>query len=300
MKRGGPTHPKTYELAELLGIRRAHVVGILELLFHFAAQYAPEGDVGRFSDKRIAAALDWGGAPGKLVSALVESRWLDPHPTARLAVHGWAEHADRTTLQKLSRSGKTAIQSDHEDTEKVCTQSETSRITLCSLPEPEPEPPNPEPEPERTHKRISDDASGKAPMRSRSPELSVSQSLPAGWTDVDVLNLQQQLAAIMDGDQAPANLTEWILHDLARKHSLSAKEIHDALQAAWHRNRRKAPRNWNWFREVLRVAFVPGYAARLPEAPATGCSALGRETFQEMTEAIELVGAEAGNGIREG
>jgi hypothetical protein len=149
----------------------------------------------------------------------------------------------------------------------------------------------------KTPKRTTAYASVKPPMRSQVP---VSECLPSGWTDVDVLNLQEQLAAIMDGDQPPVDLTEWILHDLARKHSLSANEVRDALQAAWHRNHRKSPRKWNWFREILRIAFVPGYAARLPEAPATGCSALERETFQEMTEAIELVGAEAGSGIRQG
>jgi hypothetical protein len=113
-------------------------------LFHFAAEFAPEGDVGKFENRRIAAALDWGGAPAKLVSALIESRWLDPHPTARLVVHGWAEHADRATLQKLNRAGKKPIQSNHQDTVKVCDQVETSGFTLGSLPEPEPEP---EPEP---------------------------------------------------------------------------------------------------------------------------------------------------------
>jgi hypothetical protein len=297
-----------------LGIRRAHAVGHLELLFHFAAEFAPEGDVGRFSDKRIAAALDWGGAPGKLVSALVESGWLDPHPTARLVVHGWAEHADHTTLQKLSRAGKKPIQSNHEDAGKVCDQIETTGSTLIALPLPLPEPeplpeplPLPEPEPPRaevcpvrTEKRISGDAPEKAPARSRLSRF----GLPVNWTDADVVSLQQQLSAFMDGDQPPADLTEWILHDLARRYSLSASDICGALQAAWRRDgapgKKNAPRQWEWFYEVLRRAFVPGYAARLPEAPATGCSALDRETFQEMTEAIELIGAEAGNGIPEG
>jgi len=59
MKRGTPWHPKTLQFAELLKVRRAHAVGYLELLFHFAAQYAPHGDVGRFTDKRISGGLDW-------------------------------------------------------------------------------------------------------------------------------------------------------------------------------------------------------------------------------------------------
>ncbi len=109
MKRGCPDHPKTYALAEALGIRRVYAVGYLEMLFHFTAQYAPQGDVGRYSDKRIAAGLDWAGSPAKLIDALVTTGWLDRHSGARLVVHDWADHADRTTLQRLTRAGKTPL-----------------------------------------------------------------------------------------------------------------------------------------------------------------------------------------------
>jgi len=146
VKRGGPTHPKTYELAELLGIRRCHAVGLLELLFHFAAQYAPEGDVGKYTDKRIAAACDWGASASKLVDALVQSRWLDVHPASRMVVHGWDEHADRTTLQRLTRAGKSTIKSNQQVTGNLCTQSETVGFNIGALPLPLPEP---EPEPSR-------------------------------------------------------------------------------------------------------------------------------------------------------
>ena len=140
MKRGGIDHPKTHQLAEALGIRRVHAVGLLEMLFHFTAQYAPEGDIGRYADKRIAAALDWCGSVSKLIDSLVATRWVDRHPVARLVLHGWDRHADRATLQKLSRMGKKAIQSHQEDAANLCTQSETAGFNLGSLPEPEPEP----------------------------------------------------------------------------------------------------------------------------------------------------------------
>ena len=225
----------------------------------------------------------------KWKNCLVQARLIDVADDGTCRMHHWNQHqyvSDGSTERVRKHREKQRQDVSRNVTVTPQIQSRTDTDTDTEM--------------ERTEKRISDDASGRAPMRSRSPELSVSQSLPAGWTDVDVLNLQEQLAAIMDGDQPPVDLTEWILHDLARKYSLSANNVRDALQAAWHRNRRKAPRKWNWFREIMRIAFVPGYAARLPEAPATGCSELDRETFQEMTEAIELVGAEAGNGIREG
>jgi hypothetical protein len=111
------------------------------MLFHFTAQYAPRGDIGRYSDKRIAAALDWHARPEKLIESLTTTGWVESHPVARLVVHDWSDHADRTTLQRLSRQGKTTIQQNQELTGKVCAQSETNNRTL---PEPEPEP---EPEP---------------------------------------------------------------------------------------------------------------------------------------------------------
>lgn len=148
MKRGGPNHPKTYALAEALGIRRAHAVGILEMLFHFTAQYAPEGDIGKYSDKRIAAAVDWPGKPEKLMEALTTTGWVDTytntHSGVGRSVHGWSEHADRSVKQRLTRDGKMPIQLNHEVTVKLCTQSETDRNKKVHQPVPEPVP---EPEP---------------------------------------------------------------------------------------------------------------------------------------------------------
>lgn len=148
MKRGCPSHPKTLDLAERLGITRYAAVGLLELLFHFGAQYAPQGDIGKFTNKRIAAGLFWGGSPEKLIGSLELSGWLDKHTTARLVIHDWSSHLDRTTSQRLTRLGKKPIDSNDEDTGNLCTQSETHGFNNESLPEPEPIPePEPEPKP---------------------------------------------------------------------------------------------------------------------------------------------------------
>src|ERR1017187_1408859 len=71
------------------------------------------------------------------------------------------------------------------------------------------------------------------------------------------------------GEQPPASLLSWIIQ-LAEQYKLSADDIHRALNAAWNRNarpgRKNRPHFWKWFYEVLRNAFIPGYAARIPEA----------------------------------
>jgi hypothetical protein len=89
------------------------------------------------------------------------------------------------------------------------------------------------------------------------------------WTDSDVTNVGNGLAAFMDGEQPPAELLSWIIK-FAEQDNLSAYDIRRALNAAWNRNgcpgRKNRPRSWKWFYEVLRAALRPGYAARLPEA----------------------------------
>ena len=139
-----------FALAEALGVRRPMAVGLVELLIHFTAQYAPEGDIGRYSDKRIAAAMDWCGSPQKLIDALVATRWVDRHSVARLVVHDWLDHVDRSTLQRLSRLGKTAIQRNQDLTENLCTQSEPDTRTCQQQATNKPEP-EPEPEPATSH-----------------------------------------------------------------------------------------------------------------------------------------------------
>jgi len=109
MKRGTHDHPKLKALARTLGVPRPHAIGVLELLWYFTATYAPRGDVGRYSDADIAEACEWppDRDPSELVRALVSCRWLDEHPTYRLVVHDWPEHADPYVHATLAKRGET-------------------------------------------------------------------------------------------------------------------------------------------------------------------------------------------------
>ena len=112
------------------------------------------------------------------------------------------------------------------------------------------------------------------------------------WAGLDVTNVGKWLSAFMDGEQAPQKLVRWIV-DLAEQCRLSADDIRSALEAAWRRRaapgQKNAPRSWNWFYEVLRAAFIPGYAARLPEAPAAPHPAhqASAEQLQRGIEALD-------------
>lgn len=104
MKRGGPVHRKTKRLARLLGIPRAHAVGLLECLWHAVAREVPDGGVGVLSDEEIAEEAGWEREAGLLVESMVESGWLDRHPEHRLVVHDWPAHADDAVHMALCRA----------------------------------------------------------------------------------------------------------------------------------------------------------------------------------------------------
>lgn len=101
MKRGTPDHPKMHDLSQRLGIPRSHACGIMEMLWHYAGKFAPQGDIGRASNYAIAAAVDWRGEPDELVEALVHSRWLDPCRVHRLVIHDFEEHAEDSVKKYL-------------------------------------------------------------------------------------------------------------------------------------------------------------------------------------------------------
>ena len=105
MKRGTPEHPKTYDLAERLDICRVHAVGVLELLWHFTAKYAIQGDIGKHSDRQIAKACEWKGDAIEFIAVLTSVGWLDEDVESRLLVHDWSEHADNGVRLSLRNRG---------------------------------------------------------------------------------------------------------------------------------------------------------------------------------------------------
>ena len=168
MKRNGPTHPKTHILAELLKIPLAQAVGHLEMLWHFAATYAPDGAFRDLSRACIAQRAGWHGDPNEFIQALLNARatgahgFLEEHPNLGLVIHDWSAHADDTVRKGLvnrgdlfwdgkrpyGRRGETPPKEGPHTT----NDSRTARESFANnspLPKPEPKPePEPEPKPE--------------------------------------------------------------------------------------------------------------------------------------------------------
>jgi hypothetical protein len=107
VKRGTPEHPKVDALCEILGIGRAQAVGHLELLWHFAAKYAIQGNVGKWPDTLIASrcgAASENGQAERFVAALTDARWLDRCAKERLVIHDWEDHCDQSVKKTLANN----------------------------------------------------------------------------------------------------------------------------------------------------------------------------------------------------
>lgn len=106
MKRGTPGKIKFPRLCRRMRWQRWQAVGILESLWELTAKSADDGGIGRLSNEEIALELDYLDDENTLISALVETGWLDPHPVHRLVVHDWSEHADKYIHQRLKRQNR--------------------------------------------------------------------------------------------------------------------------------------------------------------------------------------------------
>jgi hypothetical protein len=103
MKRGTHQHPKMEDLAARLDRELPLAVGILNILWDFAATFTPRGDIGKYSDEILSRKLDWRGDPGKLIEALIASGWLDRDERHRLLIHDWPTHCEDSVHAKLAR-----------------------------------------------------------------------------------------------------------------------------------------------------------------------------------------------------
>lgn len=113
-------HPKTKRLCRLLGINRREAIGLLHILWWWALDFAPEGDLSDLSDEDIADSIDWEGDAGQLMAALTEAGFID----GDRQIHDWDEfaekwiarrraNAERMRLARASRKGDDSKGSQH-------------------------------------------------------------------------------------------------------------------------------------------------------------------------------------------
>jgi hypothetical protein len=84
-------HPKTLRLARILGIAVPAALGHLHLLWWWAIEYAPDGDVGRFDAGDLALACMWEGDETALLPALQRAGFVDQDGN----LHDWHDYAGK-------------------------------------------------------------------------------------------------------------------------------------------------------------------------------------------------------------
>lgn len=107
MKRSTLNHPKLRPFCNATGTSRIEALGILTLLWDFTGEYAPQGNVGKFTNESIAEKCDWPAEDAdRLINALVDAGWLDADDDGhRLIVHDWEEHCEQWVKKRVYRCG---------------------------------------------------------------------------------------------------------------------------------------------------------------------------------------------------
>ena len=92
MKQGVENTMKFKKLKRRMRLPYWQVVGLLESVWKLGLTSAQAGDIGRYSNEDIAAAIEYEGDADELVAVLVDCEWLDDDPEFRLIIHDWSEH----------------------------------------------------------------------------------------------------------------------------------------------------------------------------------------------------------------
>ncbi len=99
-------HRKVYVMCEELNINKAHVIGLLCLLWSWCNVYAQDGVLTGLPHKAIAVACDWSKNPEQLIRALIKSGWIDESPEGQLCVHDWEDYAGRLIDKRASNASR--------------------------------------------------------------------------------------------------------------------------------------------------------------------------------------------------
>lgn len=113
-------HPKILALSEALDEPRHVVIGRWILIQSWAAKYATDGIVSRYSSKSLANACDWEKDPQTLVLALISVGLCDEYPSIgtdigtdldsdslpKITIHGWDEWYDDVASSRIELDGR--------------------------------------------------------------------------------------------------------------------------------------------------------------------------------------------------
>ncbi|MDP9378756.1 MAG: hypothetical protein M3Q29_01150 [Chloroflexota bacterium] len=120
-------HPKTRKAARQLDVSIPTVMGHLHLMWHWALDYAQDGDLTAFQPADIADAAMWEGDPDRFVNALKDcgigqsAGFLEDTEDGQLVIHDWYDYAGKL-IEK--RKADAARKRSLRQAENVHQQSE--------------------------------------------------------------------------------------------------------------------------------------------------------------------------------
>lgn len=92
-------HPKRKRLSRLLGLDVYATIGLLNCLWWWAMDYAPDGDLSRYDPFDVADGIDYPGDPDELMAALREAGFLDD-----MQLHDWDEYGEKLYRRRLANA----------------------------------------------------------------------------------------------------------------------------------------------------------------------------------------------------
>jgi hypothetical protein len=104
-------HPKTKKLAYKLSLNKPSTIGSLILLWWWAIDYAPDGDLSKFDSAIIADVMCYRGKnPDKLISALIESGFINENMT----IHDWDQYGGKLILAREESRERAKIRKQNQ------------------------------------------------------------------------------------------------------------------------------------------------------------------------------------------
>lgn len=115
-------HPKTRKLARRLEVEIPTAVGLLHCLWHWAVDYAEDGDLSKHDAEDIALGAHWSGQPDDFLKALVDCRWID-RDGEQAVLHDWHEYAGRLLeRRRVDRERKRSPRGGASDVQRSSTE----------------------------------------------------------------------------------------------------------------------------------------------------------------------------------
>ena len=142
-----PRHPKSIKLKRILGTWEPVIV-----LWLWAAENKPSGDLKGMENEDIAIAANWQDDPLLLIDALLKVRFLENTDNGAYCLHGWKKHnAYAANSEKRSEKARLAAQARWNKRLGECPEDakECSEDACSNAPSPNPSP-NPSPKTEHT------------------------------------------------------------------------------------------------------------------------------------------------------